>query len=131
MNKIEFRVWNKETKRYSYNATICDGRVLTFIPMGTEHKDGYSIIDEPKDKFIIEQYTGLKDCNNIKLYEGDIVLRAKESNRIPKTTYIESNVIKWDNMEACFKIGRHTMFFKSYRKVGNINENTELATNET
>ena len=57
MNRqLKFRVWGNEQKKFEYfelnNITVPD-RLLT------------------QDKFPIQQFTGIKDCKGVEIYEGD------------------------------------------------------------
>ena len=73
-----------------------------------------------------QQYTGLKDANNIDIYEGDILQYFHDTRlRFPKT-------VKWDS--GRFGITGQGYGFKSlrdceidqYSVIGNIYENPEL-----
>lgn len=150
MREIKFRAWDKVKKEMlikfdDYDADLCismNGVVLTKTDNGAcgdpeccgEYRE--YMTDDNNNKFIVMQYTGLKDKNGKEIYEGDII----QTNNIEgKTLFI---ITFEDNYCGSFGsfVARHIKSFKNNgsissihceatecgKIVGNIYENPEL-----
>jgi len=110
--EIKFRAWDKEKKKMFLPAE------LHFATMGYKPPYLNGIDEKNQNCFELMQYTGLKDKQDKKIWEGDIV---KINNRI--------GYVLWDK-EGSWYIsdnGLITQFDTTFIEIiGNIYENPEL-----
>lgn len=72
-----------------------------------------------EDDFTVEQFTGLKDCEGIKIYEGDIIEDEEHYY----------SVISWDNDDSMYvasDVGGIADMNFPIKVIGNIHQNPEL-----
>ena len=121
MREIKFRAWHKQDKvMYTINDFRFIDNKIHYVALHLT--DDKSILihmyDEP---IILMQYTGLKDKNDIEIYEGDIVTRCGKEL-----------IVRWDENETafhCFEAnGRYSWGNVDFGTtiIGNIYENPEL-----
>ncbi|MBE9515945.1 MAG: hypothetical protein IME93_03090 [Proteobacteria bacterium] len=127
MREIKFRAWDIDRRQY-----LSGGAVFIEVLRGRNPEEGRLYLDTSdhisKDRFILQQYTGLKDKNGAEIYEGD-VLEEEEGY------YFE---VVWDESWAKFKIQHRTISIqypewnrgKKMKVIGNIYENPELLDND-
>lgn len=68
MREIKFRAWDKARKRWT-NYSIADD-----LPRFYDKHTGCWKTDQEGERFILCQYTGLKDISGIEIYEGNILI---------------------------------------------------------
>ncbi len=142
--KIKFRVWDKQNKKfvtkienschgedegYSTYNNIYIGLNGNLINNDTSGGWGGRETELNAENYIIQQFTGLKDCNNKEIYEGDIIdigsrlgyclVDKSESNPALVYTYLDKEHFGWEenfeNIDA-----------ENIEIIGNIFENPEL-----
>ena len=117
MRELEFRAWWKDTKRF----LDCDEWYMTCSGAKYLH---YAVMPYSDDDFIVEQYTGLKDKNGKKIYEGDIVRYAIRPSR---TTVVEWWSGEEEYYPCCTTSGFSLPYSEDgYEVIGNVHENPEL-----
>lgn len=133
MREIKFRAWDK-VKQIWCNYKIDDGKVYF---MDNDTGCLYTNYPGKYENFDLMQYIGLKDMNNIEIYEGDIVEISKEKSYLNDTA-----VVKFDKYSSSFVLvvqdddcGYLSYDFLYcdrilYKVIGNIYENKELLEQE-
>ncbi len=118
MNRqIKFRAWADEMIRYDVTGFEhgSDNRMEGIFLDG----DYYNMLDNP-----VMQFTGLKDCNGVEIYEGDIV----------QSQHTMASIVQWHEEYASFQFGvgcdlseySYIYLDDAWEIIGNIHENPEL-----
>jgi len=139
MREIKFRAWDKLGKilyKSIWNLQWCFGGIR-FAWDDYENSDGETMITDLVDKeYELLQYTGLKDKNGVKIYEGDL-LRVQSQYETDEP--VDSSPNKVYFRDGAFRCGFHDMILGekvctgsegnwNMEVIGNIYENPGLLT---
>ena len=122
MREIKFRAWDKEQKEW-VKYSITDN-----IPIFCHNTSRWKTDKEGK-RFILCQYTGLKNFNGKEIYEGDIVRAVVFSKWIGVAKYSDKNqafVFECIDKNYRGNIVFMSQFDQGFKILGNIYENPEM-----
>ena len=133
MNReIKFRVWDKTRNELFTYINECGVKQLNFNQeMAIESVELFEYL--PSEIFVFKtldiddvelmQFTGIKDKNDVEIYEGDIV----NFDKVEWGGDDNIHVVTWDKTYGCWCFGGGSISDMEFREViGNIHENPEL-----
>lgn len=131
MRNIKFRAWDKTRSEY-----LSGGNLYIEIAPGKCPLNSFVYLDlikDPdryRDRFVIEQYTGIKDKNGTEIYEGDILHEEgywdiRIEFEIGSFTCRSLDKVQYVNRIVDVPIGKFDLLSK-FEVIGNIHENPEL-----
>ena len=130
----KFRAWdNKKNDWFDDNCGVLFIELNGYINFGWNGE----IMDDYTDRIILMQYTGLKDVNNVEIFEGDIVKRTYLDGMFGRTHIGE---VDYDKEYARYVISKPQKYTEpktedirntlsdriTYEVIGNIYTNPEL-----
>lgn len=127
--EIKFRVWDKEYKEFSNwtnrdpHFSVNTSQIFFWerVRRDDGSYDGDIILEDTNKRFVLQQFTGVKDRNGKDIFEGDIV-NVNGGNHIIEWRGAGFAATWSDyNLDTCWFVGGGPVV------VGNIFENPELA----
>lgn len=123
MREIKFRAWDKDLKRWT-NYSIDDDLLMFY----DKHAECWEA-DQEGERFILCQYTGLKDNEDREIYEGDIVKAISFARWIGVVKYSDKNqAFIFEDIDKNYRgsIVFMSQFAQNFKILGNIYENPGL-----
>ena len=124
MRELKFRAWIKNYNCYADVLGFEQDRLFVQFQSGERAQHRLYV---PIEDCVLEQYTGLKDKNGKKIYEGDIVLDRYDGD--------DAFIVKWDKDAVSFILTDTDNIIcvnfydyfpdKDLEIIGNIHENKE------
>ena len=143
MREIKFRAWDRKNSCWykpvlkAYRGELFE-LLISFGGDLTAHTMK-GLVHQP-DRFILMQYTGLKDKNGKEIYEGDVVVDEYTYNRVGaediKNYPALHRIVKWEQVpsDECYDTSGSVGFSLTpeqvYVLIGNIYETPELLESE-
>lgn len=129
---IRFRAWDKWNKNFytghihSYMLTL-KGDLVASIPGDDGELEGWEADKKATERFVLMQYTGLKDKNGKEIYEGDVVTIFGNETNTGVVEYKTQNEEKYPvNGWILNSYGEWLTIWPDCEVIGNIYENPDL-----
>nr|DAJ84099.1 MAG TPA: YopX protein [Caudoviricetes sp.] len=132
MRELKFRAWDNLEKDYLNEEDMAINNLNNIFIFEIYDKNDTDLwytrlLPDPDNKrYVIEQYTGLKDKNGTEIYEGDVV-KVEGDGEIYRVEWIRSGF----GLEPRYNSPRYPVLGnvelrKKIEVIGNIHENPEL-----
>jgi len=131
----EFRAWDGKEMR-EVLAVRWDSDPSMQLQVCCNYKSGRKIFFKPTKNKALVSYTGLKDKNGVKIFEGDVINGRWKGEDPGVVSFGDCSVDGGDYYSSCADAAYYVAFanddsgnsFCEYEVIGNIYENPELIT---
>jgi len=140
MRDLKFRAWDKIKKEwilgYEYE-TLRGFSLFGEIMLLGEWANALNKFINKKTDLEVMQFTGLKDKNNVAIYEDDILkVNFYDKECGDKMDFV--GIVCWDEFNLQFRVGNEDEVYEiwndtdlwTFEVLGNIYENNDLLTNK-
>lgn len=137
MREIKFRAWDKYEERMGEVSFIKYSNVQ-YHQVSARFNQKERVVDEwfnfgsedGSDNIILMQYTGIKDCNGVEIYEGDILNVSKEysGSFSPTQVIFENGAFRTQISHMHNPVPLTEERALTLEIIGNIHQNKELLT---
>lgn len=119
MREIKFRAKSIETGEWVYGSLVCQTGLTIFSKYYIATSNEGDVLFTEVTRDTVCQYTGLKDKNDVEIYEGDLLSFGPDSH---------AHTVVWNLDKAVFEISDWPLHESVYAAeiIGNIYENPEL-----
>lgn len=139
MREIKFRAWDKEKKCFfaptyeAYKGNLEELNIGLSGRLALRKIDGFYDESRFEGRFILMQYTGLKDKNGKDVYEGDVVCyvtydRTEPEGHIGSVEFSDGKFFVRGN--GFYSYGEQDFTWSELEVIGNIYEDGGLLTNQ-
>ena len=130
MREIKFRAWDKKYEKMENFTNPKDGLMYQdgemFVSSGWDGESNPTFDDVDIERYILMQYTGLKDANGVEIYEGDVVEIERHTDDCDGTEYDCTTPVFGPFEWGMLTTRRDIMVVRSVKAIGNIHANPKL-----
>lgn len=127
-DRLKFRVLDKKWKKYRGDDIVA-GNFFISTEGDLFIWNDFSLVRAEKERFVVEQCTGLEDKDGALIYEGDIL--EMKRHVFLEEFKVERYAVEYSPMLARWRLGKSCIYLNKdtaaeCKVVGNVHQNAEL-----